>query len=51
MAFRQAQRQRGVIGPLAGFEPERPAAKHIANRFKRAARLEFDGGPDSITAG
>ena len=47
-AGRQAQRHRRVIGPLAGFEAERPAADHVGQRLKGPARLELDGRADGV---
>src|SRR5690349_423599 len=50
-AVREAQRHRGVVGPLAGLETERPAADHVGERLESSARLELDRRADGITAG
>jgi hypothetical protein len=33
-ADRKAERHRGVVGPLAGIQPERSTARHIGHRSK-----------------
>jgi hypothetical protein len=58
-AFAKAKRHAGVIGPLAWLQTtlqigcarngKRAAPNHVRKRFKRAGRLEFQCGAQSIT--
>ena len=45
----EAERHRGVVGPFAGLQAERPAADHVGERLERTAWLEFHGGPNGVT--
>jgi hypothetical protein len=45
----QAKGHRSVIRPLARREPERPAARHIGDRFEGAPPLKLDRRANGIT--
>jgi hypothetical protein len=50
-ALRKTQCHRRVIGPLAGSQSERPAARNILDWHKAAWRSEFESCPQCVARG
>lgn len=49
--MRQAQRHGGIVRPLPGFQPKRPAAHHIRQWRKRPAWLKLHRRAHRVAAG
>ena len=46
----EAQRHRGVVGPLARLQAERAAADHVVDRLEGARRAELERRADGVAA-
>ncbi len=50
-ALGQAKGHRGIVGPFARPQVERPAADHIFNGGERAGQRELQGRADGVAGG